>query len=468
MNYPKIYWNLCRLNLQNNKGYDLFSLALAKQWLESGKISVSPNISDELLHLFHDQKESLQVRALAGLCLRCSISHPVLQACQSVANLFSASRNFTHHDLLPFVLNDDGKDLILTDEQGKQFNLSKNDDLTLRSFYLFTIIILHSYQSQRTTKFSLKNWAFLKTKQNKEIQKFLSEFGFKNLTDWALLNRANKTQVEQLSSSDQILLEVFHQVYRRDRRLQPNQRTKCPTPSLIQLEEMGEKLADKGIETKDTKQILFSLNRLAKQLRQYDIWQSRESLEHYDSNSGDYQLRRDLPHDSLDEEHVEQDEMTQLLHEYLAIALNNSITSVVKNRQQELAKSKRYREFADKFLAGLRLYYVEAQSLKEIAPQLEMGNWDKARRILNPGNLLSQVRSQTIEQLLEKLLKLAQSKGVIDKSPTSDYLSSLSVQLETFVDTEILTQAAAEIRSGKNRSFDSPYAQKLKQYLAHN
>ena len=94
-----------------------------------------------------------------------------------------------------------------------------------------------------------------------------------------------------------------------------------------------------------------------------------------------------------------------------------------------------------------------------------MSSWDQARRILNPGNLLNQVRALTLDMLLEKLMKLAQDKGIIDKSPTPDYLSSLSEQLELFVDKEIFNQAAAEIRSGKNRNFNSPYAQKLKQYL---
>ena len=230
---------------------------------------------------------------------------------------------------------------------------------------------------------------------------------------------------------------------------------------------MADKLQEKGIDI-EAKQILMGLNRVAEQLRQYDIWRSRESLEHYDSDSGDYQLRRDLPHASLDEDHLEQEEMIQLLHQYLAIALETSITSVIKDKEKQLANSKRYREFANKFLEGLRLYYLEAQSLKEIAPQLGMSSWDQARRVLNPGNLLNQVRSLTVDQLLDKLIKLAQSKGIIDQSPTSNYLSTLCQQLETYVDTEIFAAAAAEIQSGKNRSFNSPYAQKLKEYLQTN
>ena len=160
--------------------------------------------------------------------------------------------------------------------------------------------------------------------------------------------------------------------------------------------------------------------------------------------------------------------MIQLLQQSLAIALDNSLASVIKEKQKQLAKSKRYQEFAPKFFDGLRLYYLEAQSLKEIAPQLGMSSWAQARRILNPGNLLSEVRSVTIEQLLEKFIKLATSKGIIDQSPTPNYLSTLCQQLEQYVDTEVFAAAAAEIQSGKNRSFNSPYAQKLKEYLQQN
>ena len=160
--------------------------------------------------------------------------------------------------------------------------------------------------------------------------------------------------------------------------------------------------------------------------------------------------------------------MIQLLQQSLAIALDNSLASVIQEKQKQLAKSKRYREFASKFLPGLRLYYLEAQSLKEIAPQLGMSNWAQARRILNPGDLLSQVCSSTIEKLLEKSLKIATENGIIDRSPTPNYLSTLCQQLEIYVDTEIFAAAAAEIQSGKNRSFNSPYAQKLKKYLQQN
>lgn len=86
----------------------------------------------------------------------------------------------------------------------------------------------------------------MKTKQHPEIRAFLAEFGFQHLTDWALLNRARKSQFEQLVPADQCLLKAFHGVYRRDRRQQTKQRTKCQTPTEAQLLEMDAYCVDQG------------------------------------------------------------------------------------------------------------------------------------------------------------------------------------------------------------------------------
>lgn len=49
---------------------------------------------------------------------------------------------------------------------------------------------------------SLDNWTYLQTKQNKELKNFLSEFGFKLLSDWALLNRARAREMSNQVRSE--------------------------------------------------------------------------------------------------------------------------------------------------------------------------------------------------------------------------------------------------------------------------
>lgn len=47
-------------------------------------------------------------------------------------------------------------------------------------------------------------------KIRKELKNFLSEFGFKLLSDWALLNRARVRQLESLSKRDRLQINAFH------------------------------------------------------------------------------------------------------------------------------------------------------------------------------------------------------------------------------------------------------------------
>jgi hypothetical protein len=104
-------------------------------------------------------------------------------------------------------------------------------------------------------------------------------------------------------------------------------------------------------------------------------------------------------------------------------------------------------------------------SLKDIAPQLKMTSWDQARRILNPGELLSRVRALTVQQVLHKTLEKATQMGLTRDPPTADYLKTLVEQIEAFADAEIFQRAAEELRAGKSRTMTSPYAQALRSHL---
>jgi hypothetical protein len=119
-------------------------------------------------------------------------------------------------------------------------------------------------------------------------------------------------------------------------------------------------------------------------------------------------------------------------------------------------------------LPGLWLYYCDGLSLREIVPQLGLTNWDRARRVLNPGELLNQVRALYIYYFLDEMLERSPTMGLTQIPPQPDYLQELIEQIEAFADTEIFTEAAAEIKTGKNRSLLSLYAQQIRHYLTQN
>jgi hypothetical protein len=113
----------------------------------------------------------------------------------------------------------------------------------------------------------------------------------------------------------------------------------------------------------------------------------------------------------------------------------------------------------------LQLYYEQGLSLKEIAPILSMSSWDQARRVLNPGDLLSKVRALTVQQVLDRVLEQAQQKGFAQTPPEPNYLRTLAEQVEAVADQEIFQEAVEEMRAGQNRSFNSVYAQQLRIHL---
>ncbi len=454
------YWQICRLSLASNRGYELREITTAKEFYHQIQMhSSSITEIDFLLTSFRGNS------APAGLCLRCYISYSILKACKRLSVLFSSNYNFSDRDLLPFVLNDDGqREVILADDHKTQVIVDRDGNKQPSQYKLFTVDILASYKSDDSSM-SLANWAFLQTKQNNELKQFLAEFGFQHLSNWAMLNRVGVKQLSQLAPDDRQLIEVYHEVYRRDRRQQTSSRGKCPNPNTEQLEEMQGLLRSRNCIFPTTQAILAGLNKVAELLRQYDIWSYRESLEVYEPESGDYIARRDLPTDeSNDAIASEENELLDFIRNSLDRALVSAIEQSVTMRLAKLTKSKKYRPFANKFITGLKLYYCEGMSLKEITPILKFGNWDRARRILNPGEFLNSVRSQTMNQLLEIILQKIEDLGLGDISNNPDRLQNLSIQIETFADEAVFQAAAAEIKAGKNRNLKSLYAQQVRLY----
>ena len=278
-----------------------------------------------------------------------------------------------------------------------------------------------------------------------------------------MMNRARPKQLERLSVRDRHLVEVFHAVYRRDRLQQQSKGArKCPDPSTVQLQEMLTRLQETNITINSTVVLMQELKQVAILFRQYDIWSYREPLEIQDPDTGSYTIRTDLPNDSLNELDVEQREFLESLHTLLSLALTKAIKQEIGDRITWLQRSRKYATFAQKLIPGLQLYYSQGMSLKDIAPNLGMTSWDQARRVLNPAELLSKVRTLTVQQLLDSILKKAEEMGLTKLPPEPNYLKTLAEQIEAFADTEIFQQAAEEIRAGKNRSMNSVYAQRLR------
>jgi hypothetical protein len=305
MNALLRYWKICRISLTKEKvGYEHSLVATAQEFFRQAvHNSQNEDIQATLYSYFqnHNHTVDRDRSANAGLCLRCYVSYPILKACQKLDSLFAGDKLFSYKELLPFVLNDDGKTRIVLDRDGKtQLVLNNNSQTKTTAYQFFSVKILQSYDYDSQSRMSLDNWAFLQTKQNPELKNFLSEFGFKTLSDWALLNRARPKQLELLSMDDRHLVEVFHAVYRQDRRQQRQKSAKrCPEPTEAQLKKMlGHLQSRKVTINSTTADVMKALKRVTIQLRQYDIWSYREPLEIQEPDTGNYVVRSDLPYNS--------------------------------------------------------------------------------------------------------------------------------------------------------------------------
>lgn len=465
LRYSKIY----KLSLSNERvGYEYRLVPIAQEFVQKLPNYQNGDIQAALNSYFYGKNSSDPIsRAQAGLCLRCYISQPILKACQKIDSLFSGEKSFTYKDLLPFVLNDDGKTLIVLDSDRKtQLILDDNGEAKITAYKFFTVEVLRTFKPDSESRMSLDNWAYLQTRQNPELRNFLSEFGFQHLSDWALINKARPKQQEILSYRDRHLIEVFHAVYRRDRQKQHQAGAKrCPDPSLAQLQEMSTRLQERGVLINTPVELLKALKQVATELRQYDIWSYREPLEIQDPNTGNYTPRTDLPN-NLNEVDVEQQEFLEFLHQEFNLALNQAIDQEIRNSITQLEKSKKYAPFAQKFIHGLQLYYCQGLPLKEIAPLLGMTSWDQARRVLNPGEIINKVRTLTVQKLLDKMLEKATELGLFKFPLEPDYLKTLLDHIEAFADAEAFREAGEEIRASKSRSLNSFYAQQLRLTLS--
>jgi len=390
-------------------------------------------------------------RALAGLCLRCYLSYEIWDALKKFVGVFGKKYNFRKEDILPLILNDDGKTLILLDgENNTPLVLDGEGDQRESVYKFFVVEVLRTFNPSFGSQ-SCNNWVYLKIRQDQELKKFLfSQYGLWLGSNWGLLNKAKP---EHLQGCDRIILEVFHAVYRRDRRQQPKKARRYPDPSIAQLQEMLRLLQAQDVIIDSPKQLQCKLEKIAAERRHLQA-----TGEEISEGVPDGRVANNL-------ETLEQSELQEFLQQQSITALNWGIEQGIKDRLAYLQQSKRRAVVAPKLIPGLRLLYCQGLSQSQIVQELEMSNQAQVSRLLNPKELVTQIRFRTLDKLLNTLLEKARELGLTNILPESDYLSNLVRQLEAFVDKNFFEEAQTEIQTGRNRKLNSIYAQCLRRYL---
>lgn len=477
MQSPLNYWTIC-LPLLNNR-----EIGRAKEFFESQfpylsqKTELLPQANKQiqtiLLSMFREA-DDVEERALAGLCLRCYVSHRIFITCQNIPNIYNAGAEklFSHNDLLPLVLNDDGKALVILDSQGKTQYILHHDGTTqpiLKGGEFFSIVILQKFNPNLEPNQSLDNWVKRLTCQNENIKSFLWEFGLATPSNEGLLCKNITRPLSKLfSAADLEIIKAFQTVYRRDR-LKTYQKGRCSKPTLSQLQEILALLQPQKT-TISIKQLDSELKRIAEILREDWLFRKTGStktvpLEINDDSTNNVFPNPELYHTDRDPEDVELEILQETCNNSFEQTLHQTIPEGIQQRIKELKESRAYKNFAQRYPEALRLIYQENISLGGIA-EIWGIQWIKAQRILKLEDFLNIVQYRTEEVFLDKLLKLLNKSQSTQIQNEPDKLKKIAESIREFALTKAFKEAKAELVASKTLVKNSLFAQKIRILLS--
>ena len=485
---PSRYWIICiidspRVDSKLKDAYKLRTIDLAQEFfrVQFPKLASQPRLSSEenrhiqaVVWKIFRSASNIRDRAFAGLCLRCYVSQIILIICKKITRTCRSQveKPLCYIDLLPFVLNDDGRELVMLDSEEQTQLILNHDDTTgpiAKGGEFFSVEILRKFNPTLSSSESLDNWTWRLTQQNRNLRLFLWELGVGTPSDWALLCGYIPRSLEpHFEKGNREIVEAFHTVYRRDRR-NSHEKGRCSEPTLNQLQEMSDLLQQRNIIIYP-RQLIYHFKRIAEILRQDTLYRRTGSLktipiEVYDNSTNDYVPNVELG--SYTDPELEEIELDQLKEDCNALfedVLYEAISEVITQQIEELRKSKGYKSFAQQFPDGLQLYYQEDMSLGEIAKVWGIP-WCKARRIFKLENFLDNVQYRTEAKFIDKISKSPTKSRLRTICTNPDYLKNVANEIRNYALIKTFTNAHAEILSGKKQQKNSLFAQMIRRYL---
>ncbi len=413
-------------------------------WIEQAEVSDAA-IQRELWQQFRSGDDR------AELCLRCFISYQVDQVCRNLSLKFGNRNGFTYSDVLPFVLDDDGR------AQKSEY----------RSLWKTVL------QSFNPTKAALSTWVSLQVRQHSELRRFLLEHGVYLVSDWAILNDTNPKQLRQtLGEAYQVseteieytaeLLYSFHAIYREDRlkaRLSGAKQL-CQPPSVEQLERMSIDLADRTQKTVNPETILKQLNAIAHKLRRARIMARGGAI---DTLSIDQpEMRPVVEQIQSAPEDDEASEFLKFYQDQFSTCIDAAIAQVIPTVLENFQRKRKPVEHS--FLTALHLFHCQGKSMSEIAPQVGLKKQYEVTRLLKLTDLRADIRQRSLLNLRDRVMDKVKFYADVDRLQ----------QLEQHVDSilgeqlsSVIEEAEAEAQSPiRNQPLRGLFARRLCHYLA--
>lgn len=385
----------------------------------------------------------------AALCLRCFISHQIDQVCRNLSSKFGDRNGFTYWDVLPFVLDDDGR--------------SHPTESLWKT-------ILHSFDPDKA---SLSTWINLKAKQHPELKRFLLEHGVYLVSDWAILNDTKQNSLQQILSESYYLPDVeiqyssallygFHAVYRQDRlRLRRSgARLPCQPPTVEQLKRISIELYSRTQKSVDHETILNQLKAIASKLRRARILARGGSVQTVSLDEPDMQPVIDQVESSPEDDEVL--DFLKFYQDQFLSCLDSAIAQVIPTVLENFQRRRRPVEEA--FLTALHLFHCQGQSMGEIAPQVGLKKQYEVTRLLKLADLRTDIRQQSLVYLRDRVMDEARFYADVGR------LQQLEKQVDSILDEQlssVIAEAETEALSPiRNQPLRSLFARRLCHYLA--
>jgi transcriptional regulator with XRE-family HTH domain len=371
---------------------------------------------------------------------------------------FGIAHGFRCVDLLPYVLDDEGKLQPAT------------------SYQSFSKEILRSFNPEQS---SLTTWTTTKVKQHPGLNRFLLECGVYLVSDWAILNDTRPKQLERILrefhsltpreiQQAKRLLESYHTVYRAERLQQRSTgvRGKCTTPTAQQLQQIATLLKGETSQTLKSDTVMIQLQKLASQLRQYRIYIRGGSLptESLDADTGSkYNLLiKGIPSPSANalENEDEQAEFLQFYREQFLVCLEQALGLVTQSRVKKLQSKNG--EKAQNFLTALQLFHCQNLSMAEIAKRLGLRAQDAVTRLLKLKEFRADVRQQLLVMLHERVLDVAKDYSHPERLQTLEH--QVTVALDEQISL-IIQEAETQSHTANSSLTNNLFAERLCRYL---
>lgn len=452
MTTPWRYWQIVRLDSSGKTRTD--NLSTAQIYFEQNYPSIEENdIADRAI-----AKALWQVmtqESAAFLCLRCNISHQIFQVCLHLERQFGNNYGFSLTDILPYVLDDDGR--------------SAHSTYQPLSYQPLSHQILQKFDPERS---SLSTWTAKLVKQHRELNTFLLQHGIYLLSDWAILNDTNPKKLQRvLSDFHQLtateissaiaLLDSYHAVYRQERlrqRQQGQTSGQCPPPTTEQLQQISQRLQPAKAIAPDI--ILNRLQALAQRLRQHRL-----------------HVRGNLATTSIDDPHAkpvveaiarsehddEISEQTQFLQNYrqqMLAALDQSFEQAIAIRLQ--GKSSKAQQKAKLFAIALQLFHCQGMTMGEIATQVGLKAQFEVTRLLKLKEFRTDVRHYLLQDLQGKVRDLAADHINLERLRNLD--SAIAEALTEQVDL-LMRDAESDAKTAKSHTTGTLFSRRLCKYL---